>query len=371
MRKYKQVSRLILWAATLLLLCAGAILRDSALPLCAAAFVLCISPGSLLIQLLLRKKLRFTLDVPETAEKNKAVEGTLGCLCAARFLLSGGVSATVAVRNLLTGEADAVDVSVPTAPDRQNETRFSFTSPHCGTTMLTVTRARLYDWLHVFSLRLPCEETKKCTVLPDTFLMEILVDNTDGDAADAPENTPDRPGDDLSELYALREYAPGDEIRLIHWKLSAKTDEVLVRVGSRTGDRRLLLFWDRTETVPEPAARDALAECVVSAAQALSAQKIPFSVGWQEADTIHCLPAGEEEQLLSVFDKLLGGAQEDEAVCSDASLSGEDGFRTAVIFSAGGEGFRLPEGRNTVLRCAADGDFTVNNYQEQLQRIIL
>ena len=38
-----------------------------------------------------------------------------------------------------------------------------------------------------------------------------------------------KPGGGFSEDYDMREYLPGDQIRSIHWKLSAKTDQLVVR----------------------------------------------------------------------------------------------------------------------------------------------
>lgn len=38
-----------------------------------------------------------------------------------------------------------------------------------------------------------------------------------------------RKGSDASEVFDLRTYQPGDDIHTIHWKLSQKTDELLVR----------------------------------------------------------------------------------------------------------------------------------------------
>lgn len=38
-----------------------------------------------------------------------------------------------------------------------------------------------------------------------------------------------RSGDDASEVFKLREFQDGDKLKNIHWKLSAKMDELIVR----------------------------------------------------------------------------------------------------------------------------------------------
>lgn len=39
-------------------------------------------------------------------------------------------------------------------------------------------------------------------------------------------------GDDVSEVFQIRSFQPGDKIQNIHWKLSAKEDELIVRENS-------------------------------------------------------------------------------------------------------------------------------------------
>ena len=38
-----------------------------------------------------------------------------------------------------------------------------------------------------------------------------------------------QPGTDVSQIFDVREYRPGDRLQRIHWKLSAKSDGLLVR----------------------------------------------------------------------------------------------------------------------------------------------
>jgi len=56
-------------------------------------------------------------------------------------------------------------------------------------------------------------------------------------------------GNDFSEISEIRKYIPGDRIRDIHWKLSAKEDELMVkqRVSVAGSELVLVLNFDRTK----------------------------------------------------------------------------------------------------------------------------
>lgn len=50
-----------------------------------------------------------------------------------------------------------------------------------------------------------------------------------------------RPGGGYSEIHELREYRPGDPLRTVHWKATAKTDSPVVREPQEALSRRALL----------------------------------------------------------------------------------------------------------------------------------
>ena len=53
-----------------------------------------------------------------------------------------------------------------------------------------------------------------------------------------------RKGNDLSEIYDIREYVPGDDIRSIHWKLSSKTENLILREASDPSHYNVVLLPD-------------------------------------------------------------------------------------------------------------------------------
>ena len=74
----------------------------------------------------------------------------------------------------------------------------------------------------------------------------------------------DRPGDDPSELYDIREYRAGDRISRIHWKLSERGEEVYVKEGGLPLDQSPFLAVDPAR------ADDDRAETVLTEAFSLS-----------------------------------------------------------------------------------------------------
>lgn len=38
-----------------------------------------------------------------------------------------------------------------------------------------------------------------------------------------------RKGNDPSEIFDIKDYTPGDDLRFVHWKLSGKADHLIMR----------------------------------------------------------------------------------------------------------------------------------------------
>ena len=95
---------------------------------------------------------------------------------------------------------------------------------HCGRITVTVPRCVVYDYLGLFAKKLPEQAARTVYVLPKPVAGELPQTGIRNDSALRP-----KPGGGLSEHYELRLYRPGDELRSIHWKLSAKTGSLIYR----------------------------------------------------------------------------------------------------------------------------------------------
>lgn len=266
------------WLRLILLLAAGAALllwSGSAWALAAAALPL-LSLLSLLWGLLARRGIRAALSGPGTAEKGRSLRLHLSVRW--RVPPLGRVQCLLSVRSALTGEETQF-----TLPLRQGRAQWQLTAAHCGQLRITIRELLLWDCCGILALRCRVSGTHQITVLPDTFPVELPPQLLRAPQEDAP--TPSScPGDDPTELFALREYVPGDPLHGIHWKLSAKTGRLIYRQSGQTEQRSLTLYWD-----PCGSARhiDALGEALFSVGQALSECGIAYTLAWTE-DHVLC-----------------------------------------------------------------------------------
>lgn len=89
-----------------------------------------------------------------------------------------------------------------------------------------------------------------------------------------------RKGSDASEMFDIRDYVPGDDIRTIHWKLSGKTDELIVRQASAPSHYNIALLPDFGRShLAGPEAQQELNAAVAiasSVAERLIRRGVPF-----------------------------------------------------------------------------------------------
>lgn len=107
---------------------------------------------------------------------------------------------------------------------------------HSGVLFCHLTRVRVFDYLGLFALPLRGQRNLRVVVEPKPVPIPHS-EEADADAAFAwkPKNG------GFSENHELRLYAPGDNLRQIHWKLSAKTGKLIIREPMEPNPGRVLV----------------------------------------------------------------------------------------------------------------------------------
>lgn len=99
-----------------------------------------------------------------------------------------------------------------------------------GNYEISIRRIRIYDLAGLFYLSKKGKESINVLVLPEYYPVDIrLTEGVSNFVGDAEVYDTLRSGDDASEVFKLRAFQDGDKLKNIHWKLSAKMDELIVR----------------------------------------------------------------------------------------------------------------------------------------------
>jgi len=117
----------------------------------------------------------------------------------------------------------------------------SLTPVYCG--MIELSVIELTDIFGLSRWNVKRTESHKLLVMPVPLDIQLRINPSTKTALDSDEYSMYHPGSDPSETFAIREYRPGDPLRSIHWKLSQKTDQLLVReLGMPVTENILLLM---------------------------------------------------------------------------------------------------------------------------------
>lgn len=253
-----------------------------------------------------RNKISVKVTLPTTAEKGKAVCGTVTFENSSNFPILRGIC-ELETENKLTGEKGEELVRFSVAPKEKSVAEFSVASDYCG--YVTVKAKKIYV-TDVFGF-LPTEAKKvnfskgKITVLPETFMPLIVFGGMLSVPEDSETYSPDKKGNDYSETFQIREYALGDSIKQIHWKLSEKFDKTIVRDASLPIAKNIMLYWEKPSDDVTPAEMDAMAEVTSSIAQSLCKSGYEFMLGWNDGNRNECVRVTSDSDLLEAIPRLI------------------------------------------------------------------
>lgn len=202
---------------------------DGYLSLYVLVLVLALPPLSLLLSLpgILGTSLELVLGAASTG---KGQDVPLQVRIKNSFPLAGVRSGvTLTVRNTLTGMAQEEHFRFLACRGEQI-VQHRLSSPGCGQVICELSKARAWDYLGLFALplRLP-KQRESVLFYPAVHQASLLFENISAPDSEGDTYSKTKAGDDPSELFGLREYREGDRLSRVHWKLSQKTGQTLVK----------------------------------------------------------------------------------------------------------------------------------------------
>lgn len=160
------------------------------------------------------------------------------------------------------------------------EIEIQVTSAYSGILTIELERIRVWDYLGLFSSKRKAEGGGTLVIMPSQEKLDIRkkqiflgFDNLDRESVN-------RPGQQPPEVYQIKAYSPGDSIRNIHWKLTARTDELLSKEYMDEMGTELFFFIDLRSAGCSPSRLDAFWEITSALSLGLLASDIPHCVQW-------------------------------------------------------------------------------------------
>lgn len=258
---------------------AGIIYGNSGILICACAGAM-FATVSCLYLLLQIKKLEVSFSVPismtecgKTAELELTVSNSLP-------LPSGSVRFLILYENTLTGEKGRIKTRVPAAGEGVTRILQPVAGAHCGTVIYRLKKITVYDHSGFFRMTRRTGLSAELNVMPEIAASSVVVtERARHFMGEADVYDPVKPGHDVSEVVAVRPFRNGDKIQNIHWKLSARTEELMVREpGFPLGAPAVLLlelFGGRNRSDA-----DAFLTAAASLSFSLTEVKCPHYIAW-------------------------------------------------------------------------------------------
>lgn len=233
------LGRRIVYGAALLAALLFQILYDGYLAQFLLVCVIALPLLSLLLSLRGVRGLELGLS-PSTPQLSRGTEGAWQVtVFTTSSLPVPQLTMAVSFQNSLTGQKTRQRIRLSGLGGGMTRT-FPMAVEHCGLLTCQLSRARALDCLGLFAFPVSVPTPAQALVLPVSLPRENLPELPQAPTGDALS----KGGNPSPEDYELREYRPGDPLRAIHWKLSSKHDQLVVRELVHSGLPQAVVTFD-------------------------------------------------------------------------------------------------------------------------------
>ena len=129
-------------------------------------------------------------------------------------------------------------------PDISQEYEIRLPIDRCGEVLIACEEIRIYDFLRLYSMKSEPFYVERIRIYPQPVSVQVELSRATIGAQKEEGVMQNRKGKDPSEMFDIREYVPGDDIRSIHWKLSSKTDSLILRQSSDPSHYNVVILPD-------------------------------------------------------------------------------------------------------------------------------
>jgi uncharacterized protein (DUF58 family) len=202
-------------------------------------------------------------------------------ICNKYLFLSCRVRVNLTIRNELL-QHEQTRLFFITARKSGHTVEQSISSKYCGMLKCSIAELKIFDALGLFSFHKEIDSSYFVAVLPSAYpLMAInsaILQDIENNI-----NSRTMKGNDPSEIMDFREFRDGDRLARIHWKLSDKFDQLMVKDFGDPISNDVLLLFDLNGN--SEAQISGLLDAVYSISDFLIKNQIVYEMQW--FDSLH------------------------------------------------------------------------------------
>lgn len=220
--------------------------------------------------------------------------------------------------NEFSGEVKNENIQVVLDQTSSQTVSCQLTSHYCGNLLFQVNNIRLFDYLHLWKINKKIKQSVRVLVMPKIYeIRGKLIKENMTVPADNDIYSPIKPGDDPSEVFDIREYREGDKPNRIHWKLSYKKKELMVKEFSNPINEFIGVLVElncgKKDGFRLPIV-DGILDCLLSVSVHLLAENHTHKIMWydEEETAIRQMEIKRQKDSLAAAEAILSAKFEEE-----------------------------------------------------------
>ena len=248
---------------------------------------------SLGLLLILKPSLTAELTAPGEVEKGEIYRGRIRIKNNSSLPIIR-LNVSLSLKNLLTEREEVTTISKGFFPSGEILEEIEGESDTSGMLKLAIKEAFYSDLLGLFKRDAELNYLSAETLaLPVTEYVLLESEDLERYDMESFRYADGKVGSDSSETVGIREYIQGDNIKGIHWKLTAKTGDVMVKEYGLPVDTKLMVIADKK--IPKGIEEDGkdgkekleetLAEYALSISKSLMEKEINHQFGWLDKES--------------------------------------------------------------------------------------
>lgn len=229
------------------------------------------------------------------------------------FLPAGKVEVRVENKNVLHKRGKRQWIAFDDIPVGEKKYHMKMRLKGAGCHEISVTQMKIYSLFGLICLKRKCRDFSSVLIMPEVYSSNVqITEAVRNFLGDADVYDDFRPGHDSGEIFEIREYREKDKLQSIHWKLSAKMDNLMVKENSLPKACAVVLMLELRPLQSKSLRKKeidagAYLDLVATLSYSLMDQKCPHFVAWysEEKEGVRRIRVDDEESFYLFLDAYL------------------------------------------------------------------